>query len=492
MTTRTPASTTRASEVRAEVGHPIVDADGHFVEIGPLLNDEVIASVEEFGGAALRERFLASGMAPTDTSSVLANRANVKVQDEWRAMPSWWGWPARNVRDRATSHLPRLLDERLDEFGIDFTVLYPSMSLSYLDGIDAELASAVCRAVNRYHARLFAPYADRITVGALIPMQTPQHAVDELLYAVRELGMKSALIAGHARRPLPAAVLGGGTFPYRLDTYGIDSEFDYDMLWATCVELGIAPVSHSAVQYHRVTRSISNYVFNHIGGLSQSHEALAKSLFLGGVTRRFPELRIGFLEGGVAWACSLFADLVGHWEKRNADRISDLDPDNLDVDEMVRYLSEYGDDAVAANLDRLREYFGRPGARPAQVDEFAAAEIREPDDFRALFADRFYFGCEADDPLLTWAFRDDVNPLGARLRPVFGSDIAHWDVPDMTEPVAEAFELVERGLIGLGEFRELTFLNPVRLHAEMNPRFFEGTRVETAVADVVAANFEEG
>ena len=108
-------------------------------------------------------------------------------------------------------------------------------------------------------------------------MQNPEHAVDELLYAVRELGMKSALFAGHARRPLPAAVLAGSNFPYRLDTYGIDSDYDYDVFWATCVELGITPVSHSAVQYHRVNRSISNYVYNHIGGLSQSHEGARAS-----------------------------------------------------------------------------------------------------------------------------------------------------------------------------------------------------------------------
>ena len=41
----------------------------------------------------------------------------------------------------------------------------------------------------------------------------------------------------------------------------------------------------------------------------------------------------------------------------------------------------------------------------------------------------------------------------------------------MTEPVAEAWELVERGTIGEPEFRELTFLNPVRLHVGMNPDF---------------------
>ena len=90
----------------------------------------------------------------------------------------------------------------------------------------------------------------------------------------------------------------------------------------------------------------------------------------------------------------------------------------------------------------------------------------------------FYFGCEADDPLVGWAFAGNVNPLGARLRAMMGSDISHWDVPDMTEPVAEAYELVESGRITEGDFREFTFLNPLRLHAGMNPRFFQGTICE--------------
>ena len=90
----------------------------------------------------------------------------------------------------------------------------------------------------------------------------------------------------------------------------------------------------------------------------------------------------------------------------------------------------------------------------------------------------FYFGCEADDRLVAWAFNERCNPLGARLRPIFGSDISHWDVPDMTEPVEEAYELVEDGLIGESDFRELMFLNPARLHAGMNPAFFDGTVCE--------------
>ncbi len=71
------------------------------------------------------------------------------MRDQWKAMPSWWGWQTAGVRDRATSHLPALLYERLDELGIDFTILYPSMALGYFEVTDEELSSVLCRAVNR-------------------------------------------------------------------------------------------------------------------------------------------------------------------------------------------------------------------------------------------------------------------------------------------------------------------------------------------------------
>ena len=72
--------------------------------------------------------------------------------------------------------------------------------------------------------------------------------------------------------------------------------------------------------------------------------------------------------------------------------------------------------------------------------------------------------------------------LGLRLKPLFGSDISHFDVVDAAETVAEAWELVEHGLITADDFRELTFTNAVHLYQKMNPRFFVGTVVESAAA----------
>ena len=365
---------TAAADVRRHVDHPIIDADGHFVELGPMLDEECLTYLEEAGGPGLRDRYLNGTVRPYDTSTVLADRERPDVKAEWRGMPSWWGWPTKNVRDRATSHLPRMLYERLDEIGVDFMLVYPSTTLALTDIQDDELAGALAHAANRYLAAAFAPYRDRMAVGGIVPMNTPAVAIAAAEHAVNELGLKTLLIGSYARRllgPKPAS----GPQAFRLDTFGIDSAYDYDPFWARCVSLGVAPLSHGQHQHIRVSRSSSNYIYDHIGSFSVAHEALAKSLFLGGVTRRFPTLNFGFLEGGIGWAASLYADLLGHWSKRNATAIRDLDPDRLDVDALMGYMARYGDDAVTGRLDEIAGFFRRPASRPGELDEFARAEI---------------------------------------------------------------------------------------------------------------------
>jgi len=123
---------------------------------------------------------------------------------------------------------------------------------------------------------------------------------------------------------------------------------------------------------------------------------------------------------------------------------------------------------------------------PATLDEFAACKIERAEDIRELFATNFYFGCEADDPINAWAFNTRVSPFGAKFKAIFSSDIGHWDVPDITEVVEEAHELVEKGLITEEDFRDFVFANPVSFYAGMNPEFFKGTVVEGEVKKQLA------
>ena len=58
----------------------------------------------------------------------------------------------------------------------------------------------------------------------------------------------------------------------------------------------------------------------------------------------------------------------------------------------------------------------------------------------------------------------------------------------MNEVLGEAYELVERELLDVDEFRRFTFANPALLHAAMNPDFFRGTAIEVAVDSLLAEN----
>ena len=292
-------------------------------------------------------------------------------------------------------------------------------------------------------------------------------------------------MAGFVQRPMPQVAdldpRSGPVTAVWTDCFGLDSPHDYDPVWETCRELRITPTFHSGALGWQNRNSISSYVYNHVGMLGESNHAVAKSLFLGGVTRRFSDLNFAFLEGGVAWAASLYADLLGHWEKRNVDTMRSLDPAGADHATVAELFERYG--PWTADPPRSDGY---PPTDAALLDEFAACGIERAEDFVELFVERYWFGCEADDPMTTTAFNTSVNPFGARLNAMIGSDISHWDVPVMDEVLPEAWEMVEHDLLDEADFRSFVFDNPRRLYTDVNPSFFDGTRVAGAVAAELA------
>jgi len=72
------------------------------------------------------------------------------------------------------------------------------------------------------------------------------------------------------------------------------------------------------------------------------------------------------------------------------------------------------------------------------------------------------------------------TPFDAKLKALYGSDIGHWDVPDMRQCAEEAYELVEDGLIDAEQLKEFVFSNAVEFWTALNPDFFKGTTVEDA------------
>ena len=85
------------------------------------------------------------------------------------------------------------------------------------------------------------------------------------------------------------------------------------------------------------------------------------------------------------------------------------------------------------DLRKALEALPGTGAVPEDRDDWRFLDASDERELVELFAPRFYFGCEADDPMVAWAFNAKTNPMGARLRAMFSSDIGHWDVPDFRE-----------------------------------------------------------
>src|SRR5260370_40698073 len=104
--------------------------------------------------------------------------------------------------------------------------------------------------------------------AAIIPMHTPEEAIEELEFAVRQLGYKVAMLGSLMDRPVEAAGKVEGEaarFAVWQDGSGLDSDHDYDPVWAKCLELGIAPSFHSGARRAGLRLAPSNVTSNHIG-----------------------------------------------------------------------------------------------------------------------------------------------------------------------------------------------------------------------------------
>ncbi len=466
--------------IRERLGHPVIDSDGHLVEVRPIAMEYIARA----GGADMVRRFGEEQRA-TFLSRDWYGLTDAERRARWTRRPPFWGEPVRtHGLDLATASFPDLLYRRLDQLGIDFTVLFPTIGINPQGYADDEVRRASCRGLNDYDAVHWMGHPDRMTPAAIVPMHTPAEAIEELEHAAGR-GFKVVMLPSHVRRPIRAVVERtpeAARFAWRADTFGIDSAHDYDPVWAKCRALGVVPSFHGPGEGSTFHDSISNTVYNHVGHFATAATAVCKSLFLGGVSQRFPELRFIFLEGGVGWARSLLADLTGHWEKRSlAGLARESDPRLADVD-LFRDLYRRHGGSLWRETSR-EELSHRWKVHPEDpTDCFERLQVSSRDELQQLFVERFYFGCEGDDPVTASAFDGRRNPGGLRLHATFGSDIGHWDVPLMEEVLEEVYEPVVRGVIDATDLRDFVFTNPVRLWTSTNPDFFRGTVVEEAAA----------
>jgi predicted TIM-barrel fold metal-dependent hydrolase len=192
----------------------------------------------------------------------------------------------------------RIPDMDLD--GIDAAFLYPSMGLFAGAVHDPALAGALCRAYNRWLADYCKPYPDRLFGVAMLPMQSVEHAIEEMRFARKELGFKACFL-----RPNP----------YHSNKMINDPM--YEPFWAAAEELDVAIGFHEGGSSGMPTVGIDRFegrAAQHIISHTMEMMLACLAVIWGGVCEKHPKIRIGFLESGGGWIAPWLDRMDRHFD----------------------------------------------------------------------------------------------------------------------------------------------------------------------------------
>jgi len=200
--------------------------------------------------------------------------------------PSLDGWPrglGAGRPDKVTETKPEDVIKFVDNMGLESTVLYPTAGLAIGLVQDSTWAKAISRAYNTwFHAR-YTKKDSRLKGVAILPVQDPLAAADELRYAVEKLD----LVGGF----LPSATVLSKALGHP----------DFHPLFRAAEELGVPLGIHGAPS--------RGFGFDYFEDQGQVH-ALEHpfplmiqftSIICDGVLEKFPRVKLAFLEAGCGW-----------------------------------------------------------------------------------------------------------------------------------------------------------------------------------------------
>jgi aminocarboxymuconate-semialdehyde decarboxylase len=164
----------------------------------------------------------------------------------------------------------------MDAAQVDVHVLSATPQTYYYDQ-DASAATMLAAIQNEQIAKHAAAHSDRFVGIATLPMQAPEQAAAELRRAIRELGLRGAMIGSNC------------------EGRNLDDP-SFEPLWSAAAELDAFLFIHP-VGVAGMDRMKSYYLRNLIGNPLDTTIAAACLVF-GGVLERYPNLTICLAHGG--------------------------------------------------------------------------------------------------------------------------------------------------------------------------------------------------
>lgn len=226
----------------------------------------------------------------------------------------------------------------MDEEGVSIHVIYPTHGLRFSRSVpNSGLAGAICRAYNRWVSEFCSTNPNRFKGVALIPINHPEVALDELRFAREELGLSIAFL-----NPTPVPGLN-----WHHETF--------NNVWAAIRDLDMIASFHSGTAAITNIVGIDRYQLYTMNSLcSHVVEGMLcmMDLILGGVLERFPTLRVGLVETYVAWLPGWLA-LMDDLQPRHLGWMNLQNPLSMLPSEYFKrqcYITAFPDDPMLGNV----------------------------------------------------------------------------------------------------------------------------------------------
>ena len=266
-----------------------------------------------------------------------------------------------------------------------------------------ELRCSSARSLNRYYAEVFAGYRDRLEPVAAIPCHTPEEASQNL--TMRSVNSDSRPSCSRGNIPRPYDGYGGPgrwidtsvtTRATTMTRYGAAARsLAWRRLSMRAARGGAPACRPSTTPTTRSATSPPRWRGRAGRSCSEAYRCASRTFVS-------PSKRVAWRGPG-----TLLAGIVTHWEKRNINAIQHYNPAKLDMEHLRCLFDDYAATSVADRIDRLAEglfMLSDPNELPKDVDQFAESLLTGVDDLLDMFANRFFYGCEADDPMNVLAF----------------------------------------------------------------------------------------
>ena len=171
--------------------------------------------------------------------------------------------------------------QTMDEEGIDVSVVFPSLFLTYPVAEDRSFNRALCRSYNEWIAGKCTITDGRIRWAAVLPLPDISASVEELEHA-KKLGACGFLMLGTVADML-------------LDDPRLDP------LYSAAERVNIPVCVHVGWAYPPLTALYDHVFRSQLSAFVLPIFIAFVSIVAGGVLDRFPKLKVGFFEAGVEW-----------------------------------------------------------------------------------------------------------------------------------------------------------------------------------------------